>query len=78
MTSWPIPAMADVYDVIAQQKVTLYSSLDLRAGYQKILLNPATAHKTAFQTHEGKFVHNRLSFGLCNAVSFFRWLSRIF
>jgi hypothetical protein len=36
------------------------------------LLDPATAHKTAFQTHEGKFVYNRLSFGLCNAVSFFQ------
>jgi hypothetical protein len=78
MTSWPIPTMADVYDVIAQQKVTLYSTLDLRAGYQQILLDPATAHKTAFQTHEGKFVYNRLSFGLSNAVSFFRWLCHIF
>jgi hypothetical protein len=36
------------------------------------MLDPATAHKTAFQTHEGKFVYNRLSFGLCNAVSFFQ------
>jgi hypothetical protein len=36
------------------------------------MLDPATAHKTAFQTHEGKFVTNRLSFGLSHAVSFFQ------
>jgi hypothetical protein len=62
----------DIYDVISQQKVNLYSSLDLRAGYQQIMLDPATAHKTAFQTHEGKFVYNRQNFGLCNAESFFQ------
>jgi hypothetical protein len=78
MTSWPIPTMPDVYDVIAEQKVALYSTLDLRAGYNQVMFDPATAHKTAFQTHEGKFVHNRLSFGLCYAVSFLQMvMSRI-
>jgi O-acetyl-ADP-ribose deacetylase (regulator of RNase III) len=72
MTSWPIPTMADIYDVISQQNVTVYSTLDLKAGYHQVMLDPATAHKTAFETHEGKFVYNRLNFGLCNAVSFFQ------
>jgi hypothetical protein len=78
MTSWPVPMMPDVYDVIAEQKITLFGSLDMRAGYNQVMLDPATAHKTAFQTHEEKFVYNRLSFGLCNAVSFFRWLCHVF
>jgi hypothetical protein len=72
MTSWPIPTLPDFYDVIAEQKVTLFSSLDMRAGYQQIMLNPATAHKTAFQTHEGKYVFKRLNCWLFNAVSFFQ------
>jgi hypothetical protein len=72
MTSWPIPTLPDFYDVIAEQKITLFSSLDMRSGYHQLMLDPATAHKTAFQTHEGKFVYNRLSFGLSNAVSFFQ------
>jgi hypothetical protein len=78
MTSWLIPTLPDFYDVIAEQKVTLFSSLDMRAGYQQIMLDPATAHKTAFQTHERKYVFKRLNFGLRNAVSSSTWLSRMF
>jgi hypothetical protein len=69
MTSWAVPTLPDFYDVIAEQKVTLFSLLDMLAGYQEIMLDPATAHKTEFQTHEGNYVFKRLNFGLCNAVS---------
>jgi hypothetical protein len=77
MKSWPIPTLPDLYDVIAEQKITLFSSLDMRAGYQQ-MLDPATAHKTAFQTHEAKYVFKRLNFGLCNAVSFFQMVISLF
>jgi hypothetical protein len=51
----------------------MFSSLDMTLlGINQIMLDPATAHKTAFQTHEGKYVFKRLNFWLCNAVSFFR------
>jgi hypothetical protein len=69
----------ELYDVIAEAHSSapdpnhfLFSALDLRSGYQQILLDQSTAHKTGFQTHEGTFIWKRLSFGLCNAVQFFQ------
>jgi hypothetical protein len=69
----------DLNDVIAEAHSSapdsnhfLFTALDLRSCYQQILLDPATAHKTGFRTHEGTFIWKRLSFGLCNAVQFFQ------
>jgi hypothetical protein len=79
MTSSNLPSFMDLYDVIAEAHSSapdsnhfLFTALDFRSGYQHILLDPATAHKTGFRTHEGTFIWKRLSFGLCNAVQFFQ------
>jgi hypothetical protein len=79
MTSSNLPSFMDLYDVIAEAHSSapdsnhlLFTALDLRSGYQQVLLDPATAHKTGFRTHEGTFIWKRLSFGLCNAVQFFQ------
>jgi hypothetical protein len=34
-------------------KATWFSTLDLRAGFHQILLQPGEEYKTAFQTHLG-------------------------
>jgi hypothetical protein len=78
MTSSNLPSFMDLY-IIAEAHSSapdpnhlLLSALDLRSGYQQILLDESTADKTGFQTREGMFIWKRLSFGLCNAVQFFQ------
>jgi Reverse transcriptase (RNA-dependent DNA polymerase)/RNase H-like domain found in reverse transcriptase len=72
LTSWPLPTLDEVLDVVADQKPTLWTSLDLRSGYWHTGLDPETADRTGFQTHDGKFVFKRLPFGLCGAPGFFQ------
>ena len=72
MTSFPLPTFDDVLDTVADQRPTLWTSLDLRSGYWHVALDPETADRTGFQTHEGNFVFKRLPFGLCGGVQFFQ------
>jgi hypothetical protein len=48
--------------------------LELRSGYWQVALDPETADRTGFQTHEGKFSFRRLPFGLCGAPQMFQAL----
>jgi hypothetical protein len=72
LTSWPLPTMEEVLDSISAQKVVYWSSLDLRSGYWQTELDPDTADRTGFQTHEGNYAFKRTPFGLCGAVQFFQ------
>ncbi|HSN24512.1 MAG TPA: reverse transcriptase family protein, partial [Methylomicrobium sp.] len=72
LTSFPLPTITDVFDVVADQKPTLFTSLDLRSGYWQTALDEQSYDKTAFQTHDGCFEFKRVSFGLCSAVQFFQ------
>ena len=74
LTSWPLPVLDDVFDVISEQKPTLWSSIDLRSGYWQAELDEETAHKTGFQTHEATFCFKRLPMGICGAVPFYQML----
>ena len=74
LTSWPLPVLEDILDVVSEQKPTLWSSVDLRSGYWQAELDPETAHKTGFQTHEGGWCFKRLAMGLCGGVQFFQML----
>lgn len=38
---------------MAVQRLLLVTSLDLRSGYWQVELDPATADKIGFQTHDG-------------------------
>jgi hypothetical protein len=64
--------MEEVLDSISAQKVVYWSSLDLRSGYWQTELDPDTADRTGFQTHEGNYAFKRTPFGLCGAVQFFQ------
>jgi hypothetical protein len=61
-----------VIDAVADNRPTLWGSLDLRSGYWQVELDPQTADRTGFMTDEGNFVFKRLPFGLCGAVQFFQ------
>ena len=72
LSSFPLPTLPDVLDVVASQKPTLFTSLDLRSGYWQTTLDEQSCEKTAFQTHDGTFEFKRVPFGLCSAVQFFQ------
>jgi hypothetical protein len=62
--SFPLPRMSDVSDMIGQNKATIFSCLDLGNAYWQTPLDPETAYKSSFITHQGVFTWKRLPFGL--------------
>ena len=78
MTSWPLPTLPEIFDTVAESKCTLWSSLDLHSGYWQVPLDPETAEKTGFQTHEGAFAFKRMPFGLTGApITFQRLMQKV-
>ena len=63
----PLITMEDVIDSMSENQPKIFSLLDLKSGYWQVPLDPETAHKSAFSTHQGHFEFTRMPFGLCNA-----------
>lgn len=74
LTSWPLPTLDEVLDVVGEQKPTLWSSIDLRSGYWQVALDPATKDRTGFQAADANWVFNRVAMGLSGAVQFFQMI----
>ena len=66
--------MEDVLDTLSEKKIGINSTLDLWSGFWQVKLDPETAHKTAYVTHQGKFEFSRLPIGLRNASFVFTQL----
>ena len=69
----PLPRIEDSLDALAG--ATVFSTLDMTAGYYQVEVEPADRDKTAFVTGRGhhlRFV--TMPFGLCNAPSTFQRL----
>ena len=51
---------------------TIYSTLDLKAGYYQMPVAEADKHKTASRCHLGHYAFNKVPFGLKSAPNFFQ------
>lgn len=67
---YPLPHIRDIFDSLGGN--SLFTTLDLAAGYWQVPMDPNDAPKTAFATPAGLFEFSVMPFGLKNAPASFQ------
>lgn len=66
----PLPLIEDLLDRLTDNSV--FTTLDLKAGYHQIRMSNFSKKYTAFITPDGLYHYNRMPFGLSNAPAVFQ------
>lgn len=69
-SKFPVLVFDELMDELGS--ASWFSTLDLRAGFHQILLQPGEEPKTAFQTHCGQYEFRVMTFGLTGAPGSFQ------
>ena len=70
--TWPMPKIEDIFSKL--NRVTYFTTLDLRAGYHHIPLDKPSMPKTAFNSPFRKYEYVKVPFGLAQAPAYFQEL----
>ena len=66
----PLPTVDDLIHTL--NRATVFSELDLRAGYHQVPLSPESWYITIFVTHKGLWRYTQLNFGTNSASEIFQ------
>ena len=70
--NFPLPNPTEIFDRLAGSSI--FSTLDLKAGYWQIAMEEDSKKYTAFSTPDGHYEFSRLPFGLKNAPAEFSFI----
>ena len=71
-TYWPMPSMSDVQQALGEARSTIFSTMDLKAGFFQIPLEKSTQDKSTFVTSSSKaYKWTRVPMGLASSAQAF-------